>query len=732
MMEMARSMLKHMHMPNYLWGEAIRHATYLLNRVATRALKEKTPYEVFRKKRPNVSHLRVFGCIGYAKIDIAKLKKLDDRSRMLVHLGTEPGSKAYRLYDPNSRRIVVSRDVVFDEEKGWNWSRESSEAQGNECFGVVIDDHGKIENKTLEDTVKQEPIEEVVEAEEEENEMEPPSLRRPERQTTQPKYLDDYVLLAEELGEEVLMYINNEPRNFEEAKGSREWTKACEEEIDSIIKNKTWIMVDLPIGAKAIGLKWVFKLKRNSDGSINKYKARLVAKGYVQQYGVDFEEVFAPVARIETIRLLISLAATNGWEVHHLDVKTAFLHGELKEIVYVSQPEGYRKKGQENKVYRLNKALYGLRQPPRACNHKLNTILMELGFHKCSKEPSVYRKMVKGELLVVAVYVDDLFVTGTCKKLIDEFKDGMSKKFDMSDLGRLTYYLGMEVCQSDWGITLNQSRYALRILEEAGMSKCNPTQSPMEIGLNLSKAEEEKEIDATRFRKQIGCLRYLLHTRPDLSFVVGVLSRYMHSPRESHGVALKQCLRYLQGSTGYGLRFERSLNRVPRLIGYSDSSYNVDPDDGRSTTGHIFYFGRSPITWCSTKQETVALSSCEAEFMAGTEAARQAIWLQDLLSEITGQVEQKVIIRIDNQSAIALTKNPVFHGRSKHILTRYHFIRECVENGQVEVEHVPGSEQKADILTKALGKVKFREMREFIGVQELEYKNFKLRRENVG
>ncbi|WZZ60567.1 hypothetical protein YC2023_060674 [Brassica napus] len=467
MMEMARSMLKHMHMPNYLWGEAIRHATYLLNRVATRALKEKTPYEVLCKKRPNVSHLRVFGCIGYAKIDGAKLKKLDDRSRMLVHLGTEPGSKAYRLYDPNSRRIVVSRDVIFDEEKGWNWSRESSEAQGNESFDVVIYDHGQIENKTLEDAVKQESIEEEVV---EDDEIAPPPLRRSERQTTQPKYLDDYVLLAEELGEEVLMYINSETRNFEEAKGSREWTKACEEEIESIIKNKTWIMVNLPIGAKAIGLKWVFKLKRNSDGSINKYKARLVAKGYVQQYGVDFEEVFAPVARIETIRLLISLAATNGWEVHHLDVKTAFLHGELKEIVYVSQSEGFEMKGQENKVYRLNKALYGLRQAPRAWNHKLNTILVELGFRKCSKEPSVYRKMVKGELLVVAVYVDDLFVTGTCKKLIDEFKDGMSRKFDMSDLGRLTYYLGMEVCQSDRGITLNQSRYALRILEEAGMS----------------------------------------------------------------------------------------------------------------------------------------------------------------------------------------------------------------------------------------------------------------------
>lgn len=191
-------------------------------------------------------------------------------------------------------------------------------------------------------------------------------------------------------------------------------------------------------------------------------------------------------------------------------------------------------------------------------------------------------------------------------------------------------------------------------------------------------------------------------------------------------------MRYLQGSTSYGLCFERSTSKVPRLLGYSDSSYNIDPDDGRSTTGHIFYLGKSPITWCSTKQETVSLSSCEAEFMAGTEAARQAIWLRDLLSEVTGQPKKRVVIMIDNQSAIALTKNPVFHGRSKHIQSRYHFIRECVENGQVEVAHVPRSKQKEDILTNALGRVKFQEMRDFIGVQDLTQKNFKLKRENVG
>ncbi|XP_019084338.1 PREDICTED: uncharacterized protein LOC109125968 [Camelina sativa] len=337
--------------------------------------------------------------------------------------------------------------------------------------------------------------------------------------------------------------------------------------------------------------------------------------------------------------------------------------------------------------------------------NKLNEILCELNFKKCSKEPSVYRKEV-GERLVVAVYVDDLFVTGTNKDIINQFKKEMTTNFDMSDLGNLTYYLGIEVCQHEEGITLNQRRYALKILEEAGMNDCNPVHIPMETGLKLYKALKEERIDATSYRKNVGCLRYLLHTRPDLSYCVGVLSRYMQDPRTSYGAAMKKCLRYLKGTVNLGLTFGRERTRVPQLVVYSDSNHNVDPDDGKSTTGHIFYLGESPITWCSQKQDTVALSSCEAEFM--------------------------VTIRIDNKSAIALTKNPVFHERSKHIHTRYHFIRECVENGQVEVVHIPGSEQKADILTKALGRNKFKEMRELIGMREIAEDDFKLRRENVG
>ena len=278
----------------------------------------------------------------------------------------------------------------------------------------------------------------------------------------------------------------------------------------------------------------------------------------MQQYGIDFDEVFAPVERIETIRLLISLAASRGWKIRHLDIKTAFLHGELKETVYVKQHEGFVVKGAEGKVYRLHKALNGQRQAPRVWNNKLNEILTELKFSKCSKEPSVYRKVVSGNLLLLAFYVDDLFVTGTSVSVIEEFKREMSSKFEMSDLEKLSYYLGIEVQQHEGGITLNQRRYALRIFEEAGMKSCNSCHTPMEAGLKMSKADHEKEIDATNYRRNVRCLRYLLHTRPDLAYSVGVLSRYMHTPRKSHGAVMKKYLRYLQGTTTYGITFHHS------------------------------------------------------------------------------------------------------------------------------------------------------------------------------
>ena len=740
LLEMTRSILKHMKVPNYLWGEGVRHATYLINRVATRVLKTQTPYEALKGRKPTIEHLRVFGCIGYAKIDTPHLRKLDDRTRVLVHLGTEPGSKAYRLLDPMNRKIIVSRNVVFDENKTWNWNNSTKEGMneagtfkiqcgeyGNNGIEEEEDTESTQDNETVSEDEEGEQQEQVVPADTEHTQ---PELRRSMRVSKRPGYLEDYVLLAEIEGERLLLLLNEEPSDYSEAVEQKVWREACDEEITSIVKNNTWDLVDLPPGAKAIGLKWIFKIKRNSDGTINKHKSRLVAKGYIQRHGIDYEEVFAPVARIETVRLIISLAASNGWQVHHLDVKTAFLHGDLRENVYVSQPEGYEVKGSESKVYKLKKALYGLKQAPRAWNEKLNKALGELRFEKCTKEPSLYRLRKDGSLLLVAVYVDDLLITGSQVEMINEFKRDMSSKFEMSDLGLLTYYLGIEVLQYDGGISLRQEGYAKKILEETNMIECNATQFPMDAGLVLSKSQEESSVEEKNYRRIIGCLRYLLHTRPDLSYCVGVLSRYMHSPKESHLTALKQVLRYVKGTYAYGLDFKRA--ETATLIGYSDSSHNVDVDDGRSTTGHMFYLNDCLITWCSQKQKTVALSSCEAEFMAATEAAKQAIWLQELLAEITEKPCERVVVRIDNKSAIALTKNPVFHGRSKHIHKRYHFVRECIDNDQMEVEHVAGTLQKADILTKALGRIKFKEMRELIGVKDLRSYDFKFKGVIVG
>ena len=736
LMEMTRSIMKHMGVPNYLWGEAVRHSTYLINRVATRTLPGLTPYECLKNKKPSVQHLRVFGCVCYARNEAPHLRKLEDRTRELVHLGIEPGSKAYRLYNPVDRKVTVSRDVVFDEFKRWKWRTNKEESHETDVITFDVQsktDIGDHNNKAShEDDSEEEEKENEVQSNEDDHEETEPILRRSERQSTTPRYLDDYILLMEELEtEKILLMINEEPWDWNEAKNERVWRDACEDEVASIKKNKTWTLVDLLSGYKAIGLKWVFKLKRNADGSVNKHKARLVAKGYVQREGIDFEEVFAPVARLETVRAIIALAASNSWEIHHLDVKTAFLHGELEEEVFVAQPEGFKIKGKEEKVYKLHKALYGLKQAPRAWNIKLNSILKELGFRKCSKEPSLFRKVSKRSLVLVAVYVDDLLVTGSRVKDILEFKHEMATKFEMSDLGLLHYYLGIEVVQRKDRVVLRQERYANKILEEAGMGDCNAVHIPMDAGVKLTKAPKEEPVNEKEFRRYIGCLRYLIHTRPDLSHCIGVLSRYMHSPKASHGAALRQVLRYLRGTQSLGLYYKSNERRGLELIGYSDSSYNSDPDDGKSTTGHIFYLNECPITWCSQKQEIVALSSCEAEFMAATETAKQAIWLQDLLGEITEGEATKAIIRIDNKSAIALTKNPVFHGRSKHIHSRFHFIRECVEDGLVTVEHVAGVRQKADILTKPLGRLKFKEMRDLVGSQDVSNDVLKLKGENV-
>ncbi|GKB16092.1 zinc finger, CCHC-type containing protein [Tanacetum coccineum] len=744
--EMVRSMLKTMNVPNVLWGEAVNHAVYILNRVNCKAVKDSTPYEMWTRRKPHVGHLRVFGCVAHMKILKTHLNKLDDRSMKLVLLGIEKGSKAYRLLDPDTGKLYVSRDVIFEEDQTWGWEK-STKVKATPGMSFTIesfntdefydDDFEPEPDSPQSDRIASQSDSDWTEEGSEpiNSPLSPTSPVTPNVPINSPstassstgggapkryRLLTDLYQQTDEIEhpEELMMIRSDEePVTYSEACKRGEWVKAMDSELASIERNNTWKLVDLPKNRKPIGLKWVYKVKRDPNGKIVKHKARIVAKGYVQKHGIDYEDVFAPVARIETVRLILALAGSYGWWVHHLDVKSAFLNGDLEEEVYVSQPEGYQKEGESNKVYKLSKALYGLKQAPRAWNACLDQYLKSLGFVRCAHEYSVYTKKEKGDILIVGVYVDDLLVTGSCHKSVQNFKRDMNTKFEMSDLGLLTYYLGIEVSQHENGITLKQEAYAKNLLIKTRMLDCNPTKSPMEHKLKLLK-EEGELVNPTEYRSIVGGLRYLTHTRPDISFAVGIVSRFMEKPTVKHLQAVKRILRYVKGTLGYGLKYSKGEKNIT-LTGYTDSDLANDVNDRKSTGGMVFYVNGNLITWASQKQRCVALSSCEAEFMAATMAACQGIWLRRLLSEITGQNIPPATLLVDNRSSLDLMKNPVFHGRSKHIDIRFHFIRECVENGEITVAHVCGKEQKADILTKPLARVKHEEMRNLMGIKKV-------------
>jgi hypothetical protein len=393
-----------------------------------------------------------------------------------------------------------------------------------------------------------------------------------------------------------------------------------------------------------------------------------------------------------------------------MDVKTAFLNGDLQEEVYVKQVPGFSQPGQEHKVYLLHKALYGLHQAPRAWNQKLDEKLGVLGFIKCPSEHAIYCRGDGAEKLVVGVYVDDLIITGCSSNIIQNFKSQMSDVFKMSDLGVLSYYLGIEVKQDELGITISQERYANKILDQSGFADCNTCEVPMQTKLKLNRKSDSGCVDTTEYRSLVGKLRYLVNTRPDLAFSVGYVSRFMEEPHEEHLTAVKHILRFIAGTRDWGLFYPKRNGGKAKLMGFSDSDLAGDQDDRKSTSGVLFFLGDSPISWQSTKQKVVALSSCEAEYIAAATAACQAVWLARLLAEISGSAVSKPVLRVDNKSAISLIKNPVHHDRSKHIDTRFHLIREYANSIRTE-------EQLGDILTKPLGKLKFRELCMKIGLR---------------
>ena len=427
-----------------------------------------------------MKHLRTFGCLAYIKKVGPGVTKLSDRSVPGVFFGYEPGTKGYRVYDPVNNKLMVTRDVVFDEKRGWNWV-ESSSSQASEptpfTFTVQYSDvepeqDPTIDNADLTDDSDSEPGSPAaaIPSPATEEGSTPPAAQiqwatppsgasadsdeAPRRYRTITNLLDTTEEVQDFEYSGCCLSVVGEPKSVEEAMTELCWRQAMQAEMQAIENNKTWDVADLPAKQKAIGLKWVFKVKKDPEGNIVKHKARLVAKGYAQRQGVDFDEVFAPVARIETVRVLLALAAQGGWEVHHMDVKSTFLNGDLTETVFVQQPPGFIV-GNGDKVLKLRKALYGPNQAPRAWNSKLDKELVALGFVRSKLEHAVYKRSNKNSFLIVGVYVDDLIISGPNADDITQFKQEMRKKFSMSDLGLLSYYLGIEVKQGDGGITLS-------------------------------------------------------------------------------------------------------------------------------------------------------------------------------------------------------------------------------------------------------------------------------------
>ena len=454
-------------------------------------------------------------------------------------------------------------------------------------------------------------------------------------------------------------------------------------------------------------------------------KAQLVVKGFSQRKGVYHDEIYAPVVRFETIRLLIALAALKDWLIHHLDVKSAFSNGEIKEVICVKQPEGFLVKGKEGWVLRLKKALCGLKQAPRAWYFKLHSCLHSLGFIKSAYEQSLYLKRSIDAILIIGVYVDDLIVTGSRFAVIEDLKTEMAREFDMSNLGSLSSYLGIEVKQGKDFIFLSQMAYTQKILQHAKLGDCNAAITPLEARAQFTYEEGKSTVNSTVYRSLIGSLRYLTHTRPDLQFSVGLLSRFMEKPTQEHYNGIKRILRYVKGTEDYGF-FYKKRDMKGELLSFSNSDFAGDCHDRKSTSGYIFFLGGRVVSWSSQKQSIVTLSSCKAEYIAATSATCQAIWMLRLIRELTSNEVSTAKLMVDNQSAITLSKNTGHHNHIKQIDTRYHFIRECVENKRIIISFIRMEDQLANMFTKALGRQKFREMRDRIGIhstpmEELEH-----------
>jgi hypothetical protein len=511
---------------------------------------------------------------------INKKQKLEPKTVDCVFLGYAIHNVGYRFLIINFKvsdmvegTIMKSRDAIFFENEFPMKNMPSISSHDS----VSLDETHEPVNNAADETHEN--------IHEEDNGM---VTRKSKRRRVAKSFGDDYIIYL----------VDDTPKTIEEAYFSPDadlWKETIQSEMDSIMSNGTREVVDRPYGCKPVGCKWVFKKKFRPDGTVEKYKARLIAKGYTQKEGEDYFDTYSPVARLMTIRVLLFLVASHGLFIHQMDVKTTFLNGELKEEIYMDQPDRFIANGQEKNVCKLLKSLYGLKQAPKQWHEKFDKTLTSAGFVMNEADKYVYYRFGAGEGVIMCFYVDDILTFRNNESIIKKVKDFLSSNFEMKDLGVADVILNIKLLREEenGGVTLVQSHYVEKVLSRFGFSECTPTPTPYDPSVPLRKNQRIAR-DQLRYSQIIGSLMYLASaTRPDISYDVSKLSRFMSDPGDDHWCALERVLRYLKGTISYGIHY----TGYPRVLeGYCDANWIFDADEIYATSGYVFSLGGGAVS----------------------------------------------------------------------------------------------------------------------------------------
>nr|KYP36109.1 Retrovirus-related Pol polyprotein from transposon TNT 1-94 [Cajanus cajan] len=719
-LNVARALMFQSKLPSNFWSYAIKHAIFLINRVPSPIISHKTPFELLNKIPPDFSMLKVFGCLCYASTHNQR-HKFEPRSRKGIFMGFQNGTKGFVILDINTREILVSRNVIFHETSfPFHTSaptspfitqpsltispnpdilttpptspNDTSPSQNPNPDASASPSSPAAPTSPFHDSISSYPTSTDFDIVPHHRSSSPaiPPPRRSERDIHPPPYLSEYQYKLPSLKS-----VQSSTRSIQNPC----WREAMTCELKALELNHTWDVVETPSHVRPIGCKWVFKIKRLPNGSIERYKARLVAKGYSQIEGIDYFETFSPVVKMTTVRVVLALASINQWHIQQLDVSNAFLHGDLLEDVYMELPQGLTGYSSSHSC-KLRKSLYGLKQSSRKWYEKLSNLLLSNGYKQAHSDHSLFTKRHGSAFTALLIYVDDIVLTGNSAAEITRIKHILHSNFHVKDLGQLKYFLGIEVAHSSKGISLCQRKYCLDLLSDSGMLGCKPSSTPMDSTLRLHDDASGYLDDPLPYRRLVGRLVYLTNTRPDIAFSTQQLSQFMSKPTNAHHAAAMRVLRYLKSCPGTGLFFPRVC--PIQVSGFSDADWATCVASRRSITGYCFFIGNALISWKTKKQTTVSRSSSEAEYRALASATCELQWIIYLLRDLHISLSQISLLYCDNTSALHIAANPVFHERTKHLDIDCHIVREKTQAGLMKLLPVPSAKQLADIFTKAL------------------------------